>query len=141
MLSCPLQGLSMPTYVLRKKLISFASYIETSHLKRPVNVYSSSQKGGDSCTIYWKCELTSMQVVGCEVSYNYSSANGTISKAACYNSTSAGIFVTFVALELSVPCSTNISYTVTPYYVESNGDKQYLQCSYSGSLTTPDGKL
>ena len=134
----------MPTYVLRKKLISFASYIETSHLKRPVNVYSFSQGGRNSCTIYWKCELTSMQAVGCEVSYNYSSANGTISKAACYNSTSTStgtsIFVTFVALELSVPCSTNISYTVTPYYVE-NGDKQYLQCSYSGSLTTPDGIL
>ena len=134
----------MPTYVLRKKLISFALHIETSHLKRPVNVYSFSQKGGDSCTIYWKCELTSTQAVGCEVSYNYSSANGTISQAAFYNSASASIFVTFVALKLSVPCSTNISYTVTPYYVESTGDKQYLQCSYSGLHTTADankGKL
>ena len=107
-------------------------------------MYSFSQKGGDSCTIYWKCELTSTQAVGCEVSYNYSSANGTISKAAFYNSASASIFVTFVALKLSVPCSTNILYTVTPYYVESNGDKQYLQCSYSGLHTTADankGKL
>ena len=103
-----------------------------------MNVYSFSQEDGDSCTIYWKCELTSMQAVGCEVSYSYSSGNGTISKAAFYNSASTSAFVTFVALKSSVPCSTNISYTATPYYIGSTGTTEYLQCSYSGSHTTAD---